>query len=102
MSEPILARHVIVHGKVQGVGFRDFVDHNARQRNLTGWVRNRRNGTVEAVFVGLQGSVEGMIGVCRVGPPSGNVNRVDQRDAAEAEVKTRGATDGEFLVLPTV
>ena len=45
-------RHVIVHGRVQGVGFRAFVEHEALRRGLEGWVRNRRDGSVEAVFAG--------------------------------------------------
>ena len=101
MKEPRSVRHVVVHGKVQGVGFRHFVDHHARQRNLSGWVRNRRDGTVEAIFAGPRKSVEGMIGVCRVGPPAGNVERVDQGDATDAELNVRGASEG-FTVLPTI
>ena len=47
-----IVRHVVVRGRVQGVGYRAFVEHHARLRNLTGWVRNRRDGSVEAVFAG--------------------------------------------------
>jgi acylphosphatase len=101
MNEPRSVRHIVVHGKVQGVGFRDFVDQHARQRNLSGWVRNRRDGTVEAVFAGPQKTVEGMIGICRVGPPAGKAERVDQRDATDDELNVRAASEG-FTVLPTI
>ena len=46
---------MIVHGRVQGVGFRAFVEHEALQRGVEGWVRNRRDGSVEAVFAGEAG-----------------------------------------------
>jgi acylphosphatase len=49
-EEATIARHVVVRGRVQGVGFRAFVEHHAIQRGLTGWVRNRRDGSVEAVL----------------------------------------------------
>ena len=47
-----MVRHIVVHGRVQGVGFRAFVEHEALKRGLEGWVRNCRDGTVEAVFKG--------------------------------------------------
>jgi acylphosphatase len=95
-----IACHVIVHGRVQGVGFRAFVEHQALQRNLEGWVRNRRDGTVEAVFAGPRRSVEGVIAACKVGPLSAKVDRLDQRVADETELEScRG---GElFSCLPT-
>jgi acylphosphatase len=48
----MIVRHVIVRGVVQGVGYRAWTEHEARRRDLAGWVRNRRDGTVEAVFFG--------------------------------------------------
>jgi acylphosphatase len=101
MSDERIVRHVIVRGRVQGVGFRAFVEHHATQRNLEGWVRNRRDGTVEAVFAGPAGSVTGMIRACKVGPLSSKVDAIDQRDAADAELS--GRKPGEaFSCLPTV
>jgi acylphosphatase len=93
MSDKRIVRHVIVRGRVQGVG--------ATQRNLEGWVRNRRDGTVEAVFAGPDVSVTGMIRACKVGPLSSKVDALDQRDAADAELS--GRKPGEaFSCLPTV
>lgn len=92
--------HVIVRGRVQGVGFRAFVEHHALQRNLEGWVRNRRDGSVEAVFAGSPDSVKGMIEACRVGPLSARVDALDQREGTETELSMRRA--GELLsCLPT-
>ena len=56
-----IVRHVVVRGSVQGVGYRVFVEHHARLRNLAGWVRNRRDGSVEAVFAGPEKTVNGLI-----------------------------------------
>ena len=99
-DEPRIIRHILVSGRVQGVGFRAFVEHHARQRNLSGWVRNRRDGSVEAVFAGLQKSVEGMIAACRIGPLSARVDSLDQRDGTAADLKA-GASEDAFSVLPT-
>lgn len=99
-EEPIIIRHVLVRGRVQGVGFRAFVEHHALQRGLSGWVRNRRDGAVEAVFAGPAKTVNGMISACRVGPLSGRVDVLDQREASDGELdkRTPGAL---FSVLPT-
>jgi len=93
-------RHVIVHGRVQGVGFRAFVEDEAVARGLQGWVRNRREGTVEAVFKGDADVVADMIEACRRGPYSARVDALDQRDGDAADFKPHRA--GElFSVLPT-
>lgn len=94
-----LARHMIVNGRVQGVGFRAFVEHHAAQRNLAGWVRNRRDGSVEAVFVGEQSSVVGIINVCRTGPLGARVDGLYEREATAADLKL--ASSAEFSALPT-
>ena len=67
MSDDIV-RHVVVQGRVQGVGYRAFVEDEAMRRRLRGWVRNRRDGSVEAVFAGPRTVVEAMIEACRHGP----------------------------------
>ncbi len=54
-------RQILVRGRVQGVGYRAFVEHEALRRGLEGWVRNRRDGSVEAVFAGAQEKVDAMI-----------------------------------------
>jgi acylphosphatase len=95
-----IIRHIVVRGRVQGIGFRAFVEHHAVQRGLAGWVRNRRDGSVEAVFVGTEKSVQGMIEVCSRGPQSAQVDTVDQREGNDEDFKLCRAGD-LFSVLPT-
>ena len=101
MSDEKIIRHVSVRGLVQGVGFRAFVEHQALRHGLEGWVRNRRDGSVEAVFAGPAPAVEAMIAECRVGPRSGHVDALDQREATSDELALR--KPGElFSFLHTV
>jgi len=69
--------HVRIEGRVQGVGYRAFVEANAWELDLAGWVRNRRDGAVEAVFQGADADVEGMLRRCRLGPPGAAVTGVE-------------------------
>jgi acylphosphatase len=82
-------RHVIVRGRVQGIGYRAWAERVALSRGLTGWVRNRRDGSVEAVFIGEDDAVEAMVEACRTGPAGAFVAAVDYRDASPAEVRLR-------------
>lgn len=100
MSDDII-RHVVVRGRVQGVGYRAFVEDEAMQHRLRGWVRNRRDGSVEAVFVGPRPVVEAMIEACRRGPMSARVDALDQREGTEADL-SEAARGGSFEVLRTV
>jgi len=94
-------RHVVVRGRVQGVGFRAHVEHHAFKLHLEGWVRNRRDGSVEAVFAGSADAIAQMIVATEKGPPGGRVDALDQREGSEADLNSRVA--GEvFSVLPTV
>ena len=69
--------HVIISGKVQGVFFRMETKRVADRFNVSGWVRNNRDGTVEAVFEGEKGNVASVIEWCGKGPPLSNVSRAD-------------------------
>ena len=69
--------HVFVSGRVQGVFFRSETQDEARRLGLTGWVRNRADGRVEAVFEGEKDKVEALIEFCRRGPPGARVTRAD-------------------------
>ena len=71
---------MIVHGFVQGVFFRDTVRRAAVAAGVAGWVRNNRDGTVEAALEGDPVAVERMVEVCRRGPPGARVDRVDVHD----------------------
>ena len=70
-------RHVTVYGFVQGVGFRFAVERAASSRSVSGWVRNRPDGAVEAVFEGEREDVEALVGFCRHGPRGASVERVE-------------------------
>ena len=100
MSDDIV-RHVVVRGRVQGVGYRAFVEDEAMQRRLRGWVRNRRDGSVEAVFAGPRTVVEAMIEACRHGPASARVSALDQREGTQTDL-SEAARGSFFEVLPTV
>lgn len=65
--------HVEIYGRVQGVWFRAWTEREARSRGLDGWVRNRRDGSVEAIFSGPVTTVDEMIQACWSGPPSAQV-----------------------------
>jgi acylphosphatase len=77
-------RHVLIYGFVQGVGFRFAVERTARSRGVAGWVRNRLDGAVEAVFEGKREDVEALVEFCRQGPRGALVERVDvEAESAE-------------------
>jgi acylphosphatase len=76
----VIRRRVIVHGRVQGVFFRDTTRRMARSRGLGGWVRNTPDGTVEAVFEGEGEAVEAMVRWSRDGPRGAVVERVEVTD----------------------
>jgi acylphosphatase len=97
-----IIRHVAVRGRVQGVGYRAFVEDEAYRRGLHGWVRNRRDGSVEAVFAGPRAAVESMIEACRRGPMSALVRTVDQREGTMTDLREDAAAGDSFSVLATV
>ena len=73
--------HLRIAGRVQGVGYRDALRSEALARGLAGWVRNRRDGTVEAVVQGDAAAIEALVGWARRGPPAARVDRVDAQPA---------------------
>lgn len=99
MSDAI--SHIIVRGQVQGVGYRAFVEDEAAMRGLEGWVRNRRDGSVEAVFAGPAEEVAMMIDACRKGPWSAKVEAVDQRQGTPEQLAQRRVKE-KFSVLATI
>ncbi len=76
----VLAR---IHGRVQGVWFRAWTVQEAGRLGLDGWVRNRRDGSVEALFAGDAGPVEEMLRLCREGPSHAEVTAVETADWSE-------------------
>lgn len=100
MSEDKIVR-IIVTGRVQGVGFRYFVGQEAMKLGVHGWVRNRRDGSVEAVAAGSTETVGRMIEACRKGPMGSRVDTVHSESAEAAEL-TKIARGELFTQLPTV
>jgi acylphosphatase len=97
MSEQRLNRRSVrvrIEGGVQGVGYRFWTERVADELGLTGWVRNRRDGSVEALFCGPADHVAEMLERCKQGPPSARVTAV--KILAEA-----GTAPETFAVLPT-
>jgi acylphosphatase len=93
MSEEVAVR-VQIRGSVQGVWYRGWTVDEARELGLSGWVRNRRDGSVEAVFRGPEPAVRAMIERCREGPPAARVSRVEEQPE-------RAPVDPGFRQLPT-
>jgi len=93
MKDEIAVR-IEIRGRVQGVWYRGWTLDQAARRALRGWVRNRRDGSVEALFIGAKDKVEDMIEDCREGPPAARVDSVQRFLAHD---------DGEvgFKQLPT-
>ena len=76
----MVTRQIRVRGRVQGVGYRDSLRFEAQKRGVTGWVRNRADGSVEAVLQGAADAVEILIAWARSGPPAARVDSVDSAD----------------------
>jgi acylphosphatase len=72
-----MRRRVVVHGRVQGVFFRDTLRRLAEQHGVTGWARNTFDGTLEAVFEGEDAAVERLVRAAHEGPPTARVERVE-------------------------
>ncbi|AUN94281.1 acylphosphatase [Pseudazoarcus pumilus] len=92
IREP-LARHLLIHGKVQGVYYRASAEKEAMRLGLSGWVRNRFSGEVEAVVYGPEADVDAFIDWAREGPPAAEVTRI--------EISSAEPPDEGFRVLPT-
>ncbi len=90
-----ITRHLRISGRVQGVGYRDALRGAALEHGVDGWVRNRRDGTVEAVLQGEVAAVLAVVDWARRGPPASRVDRVDA--APEAD----GRRHEGFKLLPT-
>jgi acylphosphatase len=94
-------RHVLISGRVQGVGFRMWTEEEACERGLVGWVRNRRDGSVEALFAGPAEAVADMVEACWQGPPGARVDAVEAQAAGE-DALALGYPEQQFSVLATV
>jgi acylphosphatase len=90
----MIALRILISGRVQGVGYRDWLAHRARSLNVAGWVRNLGGDKVEAVLSGDAASVEELASMCWQGPPAANVAAIE-RFAADV------AADSTFRRLPS-
>ena len=86
-------KHLIITGRVQGVGFRYYMEYKARQFNITGWVRNRLAGSVEAMIQGTPENVAALIARAHRGPPQASV--------ADVAVSEGSGSYTEFVTRPT-
>ncbi len=77
------ARLVRIRGKVQGVWYRSWAVEEAIRRGLRGWVRNRRDGSVEVLLAGEPAAIDEMIAACRRGPPRARVDSISSEPTAE-------------------
>ena len=83
-----------IYGRVQGVWFRAWTVREATTLGLRGWVRNRSDGSVEALFAGDPAAVHAMIERCRIGPAAARVERIEERPGTQPVPET-------FVQLPT-
>jgi acylphosphatase len=90
---PSIIRHVMVTGRVQGVGYRAWAGDQAILLGLQGWVRNLRDGSVEAMFSGPKDAVMQMIDMCHRGPPPARVDHVVVSDALPDMLKLRSGSE---------
>ena len=84
-DQPDAGTHILVKGRVQGVGFRDFVKQSADKAGVTGWVRNLRDGQVEALLKGAPDAVQAVLDDIGRGPPAARVEEVVTRPALAHE-----------------
>jgi acylphosphatase len=106
MSQNEAIIRIVARGRVQGVGYRVWAAHKAALLGLAGFVRNRRDGSVEALFAGPSETVETMVDLCRRGPLGGRVHALERHAASADELSEPLAGEpgsvGDFKILPTV
>ena len=73
----IIKKHLVISGKVQGVGFRYWLQSMAIEKNIFGWVKNKNVGDVEALIIGDANDIKDLIKLCEQGPPASRVNHVE-------------------------
>ena len=92
MGDERIRRRVVVHGRVQGVFFRDSTRQQARSRGVDGWVRNRPDGAVEAAFEGAADAVAALVRFCETGPRGAHVSRLEVFDEAPEGIEGFGVS----------
>ena len=72
-----MKKHIVISGRVQGVGFRHWLHQVAMQKNINGWVKNKNSGEVEALLIGNDIEINNLIKLCKKGPPSSKVTKIE-------------------------
>jgi acylphosphatase len=96
-----IVRRLSIRGKVQGVGFRYWTRRAAKDFGVEGWVRNRRDGSVEALLAGPQSAVAALIEACKRGPSSAQVAALNVEEASDSQLNLRRHGEA-FSELPTI
>lgn len=91
----LVAKHLNISGHVQGVWYRGWTVKTALRLGLTGWVRNRSDGTVEAIVQGAEATIEEFLALAHEGPPAARVEAMDIRDEPISDMR-------DFKARPTV
>eukprot|EP00899_Mesostigma_viride_P025629 jgi/Mesvir1/6250/Mv00969-RA.1 len=97
----VVAVHVSIQGHVQGVGYRAWLLTMAKTNGLDGWVRNRRDGSVEAVLIGSDARVRAVLNLCRHGPGRALVSSVDPTELGEEAIQQHGPRGAGFQLRNT-
>lgn len=84
----MITKNLRIHGRVQGVWYRNWAVQTAQDLNLTGWVRNRSDGTVEILAMGEEAQINRLIEACHDGPPHADVIKIDVKEGAPEDLKT--------------
>ena len=82
-----MKKHIIITGRVQGVGFRYWLYKTAVQNNINGWVKNKISGEVEALLIGNDLKIDNLIKLCEKGPPSSKVTKVEVQNYKKEYLK---------------
>ena len=82
-----MKKHLVISGKVQGVGFRYWLQRLAVERNICGWVKNKTSGNVEALIVGEEKEIQELIKLCEMGPSSAKIDYVQINDCNKDCIK---------------
>ena len=82
-----MKKHLVISGKVQGVGFRYWLQRLAVERNICGWVKNKTSGNVEALIVGEEKEIQELIKLCEIGPGSAKIDYVQINDYNKDYIK---------------
>ena len=82
-----MKKHLVISGKVQGVGFRYWLQRLAIEKNICGWVKNKTSGNVEALIVGEKKEIQELIKLCEMGPGSAKIDYVQINDYNKDYIK---------------